>query len=85
MDNDFTICTRHSFCEENLNKIIKLLNSPLGYSYQDTIDRDYEILNLVKDTISEIKLAKKSGKRMEARLKKYRKSIESLGFIKKVK
>lgn len=39
-----------------------------------------EVLNLVEKIIEESRDAKKKGQRMENRLRKYRNSIESLGF-----
>lgn len=77
MLKDFTICSYHSFCIENLKILKKILN-------KQNIDNTIAI-NIICDTINDIQKAKKLGQRMENRLKKYRKSIELLGYERKYK
>ena len=65
-----------------MNKKEKTVN---GFTYQTICDVHDTIYNLAGDNleIQELAiLAKKMGKRMEARLKKYKRAIVALGFKK---
>lgn len=68
---DFTLCTYHDMCIKELNKVAKKLeNNP---------DKNIEV-DIILDVLDNIKEARKCGKSMEKRLKKYRTGIEGLGF-----
>ena len=69
---DFTICTYHNFTIGNLKQLKNRLNK---VEPKDTI-----AIQIICDIIEDIKVAKKLGQRMENRLKKYRRCVESLGY-----
>lgn len=77
MLKDFTICSYHSFCIENLKILKKILNKQ---NTDNTI-----AINIICDIIKDVQIAKKLGQRMENRMKKTRRAIESLGYERKYK
>ena len=74
---DFTICTYHNFTIGNLKQLKNRLNK--------VEPQDVVAISIIDDIIKDIRVAKKMGQRMENRLKKYRKSIELLGYERKYK
>ena len=65
--SDFSICYHH-------DQALKLLNKLRNVNDSD------KLVDMINEVVDNIKVAKRSGKRMESRLRKYRESIESLGF-----
>lgn len=77
LGEDLTICTYHNFSIGNLKQLKSRIKKQ---NPEDTI-----AINIICDIIKDIQHAKKLGQRMENRLKKYRKSVELLGFERKYK
>lgn len=77
MLQDLTLCTYHNFTIGNLKQ---LKNRIKKVEPQDVV-----AISIIDDIIKDIRVAKKMGQRMENRLKKYRKSIELLGYERKYK
>ena len=69
---DFTICTYHNFTIGNLKQLKNKLKKSEN---PDTV-----AIFIIDDIIKDIRVAKKMGQRMENRMKKYRRAIESCGF-----
>ena len=71
-----TICYRHSTIKYLLTYVSKKLKSG-EYNLEDLITK-------LNEAIKEVGLAKRSGQHMENRLRRYRNSIENLGFVKEI-
>ena len=72
-----SLCNSHDTIKYWANSVKKNLKKAIKNNNYSSIEENIDILN---DIINESKVAKKKGTRLEARLIKYRKSIESLGF-----
>lgn len=77
------ICERHDFALNKLHRIRYNISSALKLN-KDNTEALAELLDDIDgdlyDVIDEIEEAKESGISMEARLKKYKDTIEDLGF-----
>lgn len=74
-----TLCNNHNENIYEIERIMKYVKS-LNISYVEKTN----IYNMLQNVKNRTKHCKKLGQRMENRLKKYRNSIESLGFTRNV-
>lgn len=74
-----TLCNNHNENIYEIERIMKYVKS-LNISYIEKSN----IYNMLQNIKNRTKHCKKLGQRMENRLKKYRNSIESLGFTRNV-
>lgn len=74
-----TLCNNHNENIYEIERIMKYVKS-LNISYIEKTN----IYNMLQNVKNRTKHCKKLGQRMENRLKKYRNSIESLGFTRNV-
>ena len=77
MRDNFTICQNHNFIKDYLKRLKLILK-------RDKYLNEYAF-GLINEGLATCKTAKKQGQAMENRLKKYRQSIEQLGFKRRVK
>ena len=74
-----TLCNNHNENIYEIERIMKYVKS-LNILYVEKTN----IYNMLQNVKNRTKHCKKLGQRMENRLKKYRNSIESLGFTRNV-
>ena len=72
-----SLCNSHNTIRYWANDAKKKLKKAIK---NDDYSEVAEIINILNDIIDESRIAKKKGSRLEARLKRYRFSIEKLGF-----
>lgn len=78
------ICQKHDYVLKLLTDIRNNISATIKYYSDDTVELISLLDNIdsdLYDVIYEIDEAKECGKKMEARLSKYREAIENLGFI----
>lgn len=79
MMDDFTLCQNNNFVAGNLKELKKYINRNGCILTLDAKVIDKEIDECLKD----LRVMKKQGQSLEKRCKKYRKSVEPLGFERK--
>lgn len=70
-----TLCFNNLCVKENFNKLKKLIKQ-LGIT-------NVELIAIINDGLETLRVMKKQGQKLEDRCRKYRYSIESLGFTRK--
>ena len=72
-----SLCSSHDTIKYWANDIKKKLKKSIKNNDYSEVE---EVIPILNDIISESRVAKKKGQKLESRLIKYRRSIESLGF-----
>ena len=72
-----SICNSHNTIQYWAKEVKKKLKKSIK---EDNLSMLEDVLPVIDDIIKESRLAKKKGQNMENRLKRYRNSVESLGF-----
>ena len=75
---DFTLCQNNNFVSGNLRDLKRYLEKNGRLLLQD----EKYMCDIINTCLEDLRIMKKQGQRMESRMKKYRASIEKLGFQK---
>ena len=74
---DFTLCQNNNFVSGNLRDLKKYLKAIDVLTPRDT----KVIYDTINTCLEDLRIMKKQGQSLESRCKKYRRAVESCGFV----